>query len=79
MCEYANKGAEFLAQLKEDVFGACGVGMDFFEQEVQAVLRLNVIFEYAETKGRIVQTVDLTPERNVPVTFLSTKPGEQTL
>ena len=41
--------------------------------------RLNVIFEYAETKGRIVQTVDLTPERNVPVTFLSTKPGEQTL
>lgn len=31
--------------------------------------RLNVIFEYAENKGRIVQTVDLTPERNVPVTF----------
>jgi cell division protein FtsQ len=33
--------------------------------------RLNVIFEYAENKGRTVQTVDLTPERNVPVTFLN--------
>jgi cell division septal protein FtsQ len=33
--------------------------------------RLNVIFEYAESKGRIVNTVDLTPERNVPVTFIN--------
>lgn len=33
--------------------------------------RLNVIFDYAESKGRIVNTVDLTPERNVPVTFLN--------
>ncbi|NCW28295.1 MAG: FtsQ-type POTRA domain-containing protein [Verrucomicrobia bacterium] len=31
--------------------------------------RLGVIFDYAESKGRIVHTVDLTPERNVPVTF----------
>jgi hypothetical protein len=30
-----------------------------------------VIFEYAESKGRIVNTVDLTPERNVPVTFIN--------
>jgi cell division septal protein FtsQ len=33
--------------------------------------RLGVIFDYAESKGRIVNTVDLTPERNVPVTFLN--------
>ena len=33
--------------------------------------RLNVIFEYAENKGQVVQTVDLTPDRNVPVTFLN--------
>lgn len=33
--------------------------------------RLAVIFEYAQTKGRVVHTVDLTPERNVPVTFLN--------
>ena len=33
--------------------------------------RLSVIFDYAESKGRIVNTVDLTPERNVPVTFLN--------
>jgi len=31
--------------------------------------RLGVIFDYAESKGKIVHTVDLTPERNVPVTF----------
>lgn len=33
--------------------------------------RLGVIFDYAESKGRIVNTVDLTPERNVPVTFVN--------
>jgi len=33
--------------------------------------RLNVIFTYAENSGRFVNTVDLTPERNVPVTFLN--------
>ncbi len=33
--------------------------------------RLNVIFTYAENHGRFVHTVDLTPERNVPVTFLN--------
>ncbi len=33
--------------------------------------RLSVIFEYAETKGQVVQTIDLTPDRNVPVTFLN--------
>lgn len=33
--------------------------------------RLNVIFTYAENSGRHVNTVDLTPERNVPVTFLN--------
>lgn len=33
--------------------------------------RLTVIFEWAESKGRIVNTVDLTPERNVPVTFIN--------
>lgn len=33
--------------------------------------RLTVIFNYAENHGRFVHTVDLTPERNVPVTFLN--------
>ncbi|NBU68395.1 MAG: FtsQ-type POTRA domain-containing protein [Verrucomicrobia bacterium] len=33
--------------------------------------RLGVIFTYAENQGRLVRTVDLTPERNVPVTFLN--------
>ena len=33
--------------------------------------RLNVIFTYAENQGRFVHTVDLTPERNVPVTFIN--------
>ena len=33
--------------------------------------RLSVIFTYAENQGRFVHTVDLTPERNVPVTFLN--------
>ena len=33
--------------------------------------RLNVIFTYAENHGRFVHTVDLTPERNVPVTFIN--------
>jgi|GEM_PF-439241 len=40
--------------------------------------RLNVIFEYAQARGRIVQTVDLTPERNVPVTFVAPL-GEKTI
>jgi cell division septal protein FtsQ len=33
--------------------------------------RLSIIFTYAENQGRFVHTVDLTPERNVPVTFLN--------
>lgn len=41
--------------------------------------RLNVIFEYAENKGRVVQTVDLTPDRNVPVTFLNEPQRKTTL
>jgi len=40
---------------------------------------LNVIFEYAENKGRVVQTVDLTPDRNVPVTFLNEPQRKTTL
>ena len=44
--EYAHKRTEFLTQLKEDILSACGICLDFFEQEVQAVLRLHIIFEF---------------------------------
>ncbi|MDR0534311.1 MAG: FtsQ-type POTRA domain-containing protein [Verrucomicrobiales bacterium] len=35
----------------------------------EQVQRLKTILEYAHSKGLVIRTVDLTPERNVPVVF----------
>lgn len=40
--------------------------LDYLDQQLD---RLKVIFDYAERNGKVVKTVDLSPERNVPVTF----------
>jgi len=37
----------------------------------QQIMRLASILDYAHGHGLVVRTVDLTPERNVPVTFLN--------
>lgn len=39
---------------------------DYLQEQIQ---RLRVILDYARDNQRFVRTVDLTPERNVPVTF----------
>jgi len=39
---------------------------DSLNQQLQ---RLEVIYEFAQRENKVVSTVDLTPERNVPVTF----------
>jgi hypothetical protein len=39
---------------------------DYLQEQMQ---RLRVVLEYAREKQLFVRTVDLTPERNVPVTF----------
>jgi len=39
---------------------------DYLEQQLQ---RLQVIFDFARSENRVVRTVDLSPQRNVPVTF----------
>lgn len=41
-------------------------GHAFLDQQLK---RLEVIYEYAQGEHAVVKTVDLTPERNVPVTF----------
>ncbi|MFZ5806462.1 MAG: cell division protein FtsQ/DivIB [Verrucomicrobiota bacterium] len=40
--------------------------LDCLDQQLQ---RLKVIFDYAKNNGTLVRTVDLSPSRNVPVTF----------
>lgn len=39
---------------------------DYMQEQIQ---RLRVILDYARDQQKFVRTVDLTPERNVPVTF----------
>ena len=39
---------------------------DFLEEQVR---RLRTILDYAHSRGLVIRTVHLTPERNVPVTF----------
>ncbi|MFH1067797.1 MAG: hypothetical protein V1746_07835, partial [bacterium] len=41
---------------------------NFLEQQMQ---RLRVIFDYARSKQLLVRTVDLSPTKNVPVTFFN--------
>lgn len=41
---------------------------DYLSQQLK---RLEVIYEYAQRENKVVNTVDLTPERNVPVTFFN--------
>lgn len=40
--------------------------VDYLDQQLQ---RLRVIFDYAKGNGKYIRTVDLSPIRNVPVTF----------
>ena len=40
--------------------------LDCLDQQIN---RLRVIFDYAKANGKFVRTVDLSPMRNVPVTF----------
>jgi cell division septal protein FtsQ len=48
--------------------GSVRFRLDYLEQQLQ---RLQVIFDYARRVGKVIRTVDLTPERNVPVTFFN--------
>lgn len=41
---------------------------DYLQAQVE---RLSIILQFAENSGQQVKTVDLTPERNVPVTFFN--------
>jgi cell division protein FtsQ len=42
--------------------------LDHLEQQLQ---RLTEILEYSQNRQRQINTIDLTPDRNVPVTFLN--------
>lgn len=46
--------------------GSIRFRIDCLDQQLQ---RLKVIFDYAKTNGKFVRTADLSPMRNVPVTF----------